>query len=686
MVHLSYDYNWVIGSVLVAIAACYLAVYTEQRIFSSKEMKRKLVWVFTGGLVIGVGIWSMHFMGMLACQMPVDISFEPILSIISLLIAVSAATFSLWLTTYETLPLARLILGSVLRGLGIAGMHYTGMASIQSEAVIQYDYLVVALSILFGICASGSALWLGFKLRHRFESSFVARFVVAVVMGLSIVGVHYIAMEATQIHYMGHLGHSMMTSNYGVTALTIIFISCAFFFAFFAVSMLEIKLEQRSILLEQANKKLANIALHDNLTRLPNRLYLDDYAKMVIAKHRQGNEKFALMFIDLDGFKAINDAFGHQIGDELLLTVVNRLEKYKDDNNVLFRIGGDEFLLVKHQTYAEQALHFSEELLEVLSEPYVLSSREISISASIGVAIYPDHGTNIQDLLINADAAMYQAKDQGRNSSSIFSYSMNYESQMQIKLLNDLYHAIDDRQLVLFYQPKFMAKGREICGTEALIRWNHPTLGLLTPNKFIDVAEKTGIIVPIGYWVIQEACRQIGIWTKQYGHSYPVSINLSALQFEHPQLLDKITEALHDFKVDPSLLVIEITESTAMRHIEKSIRTFQELQKIGVKIAIDDFGTGHSSFLYLKDLPVDELKIDRGFLTNLHPKSKEEIILSSIVNLASRLELSVTAEGVENIEQADILTTLGCDQLQGFLLGRPVEAYKIKFDQNDVNA
>ena len=687
MVHLSYDYNFVIVSVMVAIVACYLAVYTEEKIYSTNDMRRKLSLVVVGGFFIGAGIWSMHFIGMLACNMPMDMTFEPILSALSFLIAVAAATFSIWLTTFPTLPLPRLIIGSVLRGLGIAGMHYTGMASIQSDASIQYNYLIVVLSVIFGICASGSALWLGFKLRHRFSKSFSSRLLVASIMGLGIVGVHYIAMEAIQVsHGVDGMVHDIFSSmNHGITALTIIFIACAFFFAFFAVSMLELKLEQRSMLLEQANKKLANLALHDNLTRLPNRLYLDEYAKMVIAKHRQANEKFALMFIDLDGFKAINDAFGHQVGDELLLQVVQRLDYHRNDNNMLFRIGGDEFLLLKHHTYAEQSMFLSEDLLQVLSEPYHLSAREVSISASIGVAIYPDHGTNIQDLLINADAAMYQAKDQGRNTSSIFSYSMNYESQMQIKLLNDLYHAIDDRQLVLFYQPKFMAKARDICGTEALIRWHHPTLGLLTPNKFMDVAEKTGIIVPIGYWVIQEACRQISIWTKQYGQSYPVSINLSALQFEHNELLDKIKEALTEFNVDPSLLVIEITESTAMKHIEKSIKTFEELQKLGVKIAIDDFGTGHSSFLYLKDLPVDELKIDRGFITNLHPKSKEEIILSSIVNLASRLHLSVTAEGVENIEQADILTTLGCDQLQGFLLGRPMEAYKIKFDQNDAN-
>jgi EAL domain-containing protein (putative c-di-GMP-specific phosphodiesterase class I) len=329
-----------------------------------------------------------------------------------------------------------------------------------------------------------------------------------------------------------------------------------------------------------------------------------------------------------------------------------------------------------------EAMQLAEKILHFIQETYLIANKEINISASLGIAMYPEHGTNVQDLLINADVAMLASKEQGRNTYTIFhSMSDQQDVRSQSKLINDLYKAVEEQQFVLFYQPKFTAN-YEICGVEALIRWKHPSLGLLTPQMFIERAEKTGLIIPMGYWALEQACQQIQKWEQSNSPFYPIAVNLSALQFENKKLFCVLEKLLEKYQIQPEHLILEITESTAMHHIDSSIRTLERLRKLGIKIAIDDFGTGYSSFLYLKDLPIDELKIDRGFLTDLQPNSKEEAILESIIHLAAKLGLVVTAEGVETQQQADILTSLGCNQLQGYLLGIPVNVESLVLNQH----
>jgi len=271
------------------------------------------------------------------------------------------------------------------------------------------------------------------------------------------------------------------------------------------------------------------------------------------------------------------------------------------------------------------------------------------------------------------------SKYQGRNTYSVFNYSVGQqEAKSQTKLINDLYKAVEEKQFILFYQPKFTTKSRKICGVEALIRWNHPRLGLLTPNMFIEGAEKTGLIIQMGYWALEQAFKQIQIWEQSNSNYFPLAVNLSAVQFEHKHLFSTLESLFDKYQINPNHLGIEITESTAMHHIDASIRSFERLRQMGIKLAIDDFGTGHSSFLYLKNLPVDELKIDQEFIRDLSVGSKDEMILESIIQLAIKLGLVVTAEGVETLAQADILTRLGCQQLQGYLLGMPVNVNRLE--------
>lgn len=684
MVHVDYDSTWVIVSILVAVATCYAAVSMEELVFKAAYKKLEKSILVTSGLTLGLAIWAMHFIGMLASHLPEGYHFDISLTVLSYLIGATASVFAVWLTTRPTLPMPRLILGALFLGLGISGMHYTGMLALSVEHhQLRYDPLLVICSVLIAVCGSGLSCLFVFKYKTAVKYKTALKAVVAILMAFSIVGMHYTGMAATYFDtgFAEALGSAH--TEQAVLLFSIIFITSLVFVAGFAVAVLEARLEERNQQLVRINKELATQSLHDSLTKLPNRLYLTDYAEVVFSHHRLHEQKAAFLYIDLDRFKSVNDAFGHHIGDQLLIQMANRLHEKLSSSHKLFRIGGDEFVLISENTDVNQAMLLAEEVLHFIQEAYLIATKEINISASLGIAMYPEHGTNLQDLLINADVAMLASKEQGRNTFTVFHSTTDQQDvRSQSKLINDLYKAVDEQQFVLFYQPKFTAN-YQVCGIEALIRWKHPSLGLLTPQMFIEGAEKTGLIIPMGYWALEQACQQIQKWERSNSPFYPIAVNLSALQFENKKLFNVLEQLLEQYQIQPHNLILEITESTAMHHIDSSIRTLERLRKLGIRIAIDDFGTGYSSFLYLKDLPVDELKIDRGFLIDLQPNSKEEAILESIIHLAARLGLIVTAEGVETQQQADILTNLGCNQLQGYLLGMPVNVENLVLNHHN---
>ena len=684
MVHVDYDSTWVIVSILVAVATCYAAVSMEELVFKAAYKKFEKSILVTSGLTLGLAIWAMHFIGMLASHLPEGYHFDISLTVLSYLIGATASVFAVWLTTRPTLPMPRLILGALFLGLGISGMHYTGMLALSVEHhQLRYDPLLVICSVLIAVCGSGLSCLFVFKYKTAVKYKTSLKAVVAILMAFSIVGMHYTGMAATYFDtgFAEALGSAQ--TEQAVLLFTIIFITSLVFVAGFAVAVLEARLEERNQQLVRINKELATQSLHDSLTKLPNRLYLTDYAEVIFSHHRLREEKAAFLYVDLDRFKSVNDAFGHHIGDQLLIQMANRLHEKLSSSHKLFRIGGDEFVLISENTDVNQAMLLAEEVLHFIQDAYLIATKEINISASLGIAMYPEHGTNLQDLLINADVAMLASKEQGRNTFTVFHSTTDQQDvRSQSKLINDLYRAVDEQQFVLFYQPKFTAN-YQVCGVEALIRWKHPSLGLLTPQMFIEGAEKTGLIIPMGYWALEQACQQIQKWERSNSPFYPIAVNLSALQFENKKLFNVLEQLLEQYQIQPHNLILEITESTAMHHIDSSIRTLERLRKLGIRIAIDDFGTGYSSFLYLKDLPVDELKIDRGFLIDLQPNSKEEAILESIIHLAARLGLIVTAEGVETQQQADILTNLGCNQLQGYLLGIPVNVENLVLNRHN---
>lgn len=678
MLPIHYDVDLVIGSVVVSILACYIALSVEstvsQNVKNSARYKR--IVIVLSGFFFGIAIWLMHFVGMLACHLPSGYYFDYTLTIVSLLVAFIASSFAVWLTTQDTLTIPKLVLGSVLMGLGISGMHYLGMMGLVIEGYSGfYNLLIVTFSVVIAILGSGITFWLWFKYKNAVLNKSWYKLLLAVMMALTIVGMHYTGMTAVSFHLNSVSNVDVVAQqSQGIIFFLIVFVTSLVLAVSFIIALLEQRLEERNKELLSANRELASQSLQDNLTKLPNRLFLTEYAHLLFAQQRLNQGKSAFLYIDLDRFKAVNDVFGHHIGDQLLVQFANRIHKQLASNEKLMRIGGDEFLLVIEDSTVEYATYTAERTHQIVQEGFSIVGKEVNISVSIGIALFPEHGNNLQDVMMNADSAMLHSKKQGRNTYSIFSYSdVQSESKSQTKLINDLYKAVEEQQFTLFYQPKFMTSTEEICGVEALIRWNHPVHGLLGPNMFIRGAEKTGLIIQIGYWVLEEACKQIQIWEEnKQTEFFPLAVNLSAIQFEHKHLFSILENLFSRYNIKSGRLMIEITESTAMHHIDTSLRSFLRLRQMGIKLAIDDFGTGHSSFLYLKQLPVDELKIDRAFIKDLDQNSKDELILESIIKLASNLGLTITAEGVETDFQKEVLKRLGCHQLQGFLLGKPM--------------
>ena len=670
----SYDSFIVIVSILVAMLASFTALDMAGRVVHSTG-KVALVWLFGGGFAMGIGIWAMHFIGMLSMNMEMVMSYNAGLTAFSAGIAVCASIFALWLVCNGDLPLPRLAGGALILGSGVVAMHYTGMAALMFSPGIVWNGYWIAVSVVIALAASGAALWLAFNLREGQTGRVtLLRIGASVVMGAAIAGMHYTGMMAAEFPLHSHPTQQGVNSNWLAILVTVVTISILGITLL--VSMLDARMQARTSILAsslaEANRELAQLALHDNLTRLPNRILLEDRLEQAINKANREQTQFALMFMDLDGFKAVNDAFGHHIGDNLLIGVTERMSQQMEGYYTLARLGGDEFVLLIEIDDPNDAAAVADKLVKAVDRPFDISRYELVVSLSIGIAVYPGDGVDERELMFNADAAMYHTKNNGRNGYTFFQPSMNILAQSQLQLNNDLWQALDNNELRLFYQPKYCAPRGPILGFEALLRWQHPQRGLLTPDQFLPMAEKTGMIVSIGNWVILEACRQLRQWHLQGHPHWSVAVNLSALQFEQSNLVETVTEALARHEIPPELLTLEVTETTAMRDPDESVRILTELTTLGVKASIDDFGTGYSSLLYLKRLPASELKIDRAFVNELQHQSEDATIVSAIVALAQSLQLKVVAEGVETAEQQAFLTSLGCNTLQGYLLGKPI--------------
>ena len=441
------------------------------------------------------------------------------------------------------------------------------------------------------------------------------------------------------------------------------------------IGMIAALLEDEREAATLAADQVEHLAYHDALTGLPNRPLFMDRLIVALAQAARANQKLAVFFLDLDRFKEINDSLGHSVGDILLKTAAERVRRCIREGDTVARFGGDEFtLLIPKIDKVEDAAKIADKIIRTLKQPFVINEQELVVTTSIGVAMYPNDGLDPETLVRNSDSAMYRAKDQGRDRFQLYASEMNAQAVERLALEATLRKAVNERQLVLHYQPVLEAATGTIVGVEALIRWKHPKRGLLPPSEFITLAEVSGLIVPIGEWVVRTACKQLRSWEKRLGKPLIMAVNLSARQFQHPEIVESIRAALEESDVDPASVEIEITESSAMQNVDHAVFTLRQLKALGVKIAMDDFGTGYSSLNYLKRFPIDLLKLDQTFVREVMTDARDAAIVGAVIVMAHRLGLKVIAEGVETQEQLEYLRREGCDFIQGYLYSPPLPA------------
>ena len=419
--------------------------------------------------------------------------------------------------------------------------------------------------------------------------------------------------------------------------------------------------------------QISHLAHHDFLTDLPNRMLLDDRLQQALALAHRHQYRIAVLFLDLDRFKHINDSLGHVIGDQLLQAVASRLQRCVRRSDTVGRRGGDEFLVILSEVEHEKdAGIIAAKLLAVLTVPYRIARHDLHVPVSIGVSLYPDDGEDAQELINNADTAMYHAKQNGRNNYQFFRREMTARAIERQFIEGSLGVALERNQFSILYQPKIDLVSGAIIGVEALLRWRHPQRGYIPPSEFVPIAEDTGLILPIGQWVLREACRQSRAWLDDGLPQLPMAVNISALQFREIDFVERVRNVLDGSSLDPAWLELEITESALMLHAESTMSTLNSLKSLGVKLAVDDFGTGYSSLAYLRQFPVDSLKVDQSFVHAISSTSEESVIVSAMIGMGKSLKKRVLAEGVETREQMEFLAAAGCQEAQGYYFHRPL--------------
>ena len=700
----SYSLVTVGFSIVIAVMASYVTLGLARRVhLASGGIGR--IWWLIGSMVMGTGIWATHFIGMQAFQLPILLGYRGALTLISWVAAVAASALAFGVTTKTEYRWPHFVTASLAMGGGICAMHYLGMLAIDMSIPIVWNWSFVAISVVIAVLASATALSL-FRIMFSLSGKKLRLFQVlaALVMGFAICGMHYTGMSAASFA-SGAICLSAEALN-GPELTTIIVLTTAMLLiaAMFSTVLdarlqstafkLNESLKESNSKLQLANNELRQRAFADPLTNLPNRLLFEDRLIHALLRLERTNrssvkDRLGILFVDLDGFKPINDSFGHAAGDEILIGAAQRLLAQARSNDTVARVGGDEFLvLLEDAQDAAACMAVANRILKSLSQPFQLGNKELQITCSIGIVVFPDHGDR-DHLIANADAAMYVAKRNGGNSFAVFEPHMGSDASEQLELQSDLRNAIQRQQMSLHYQPKIDGERGSIIGVEALLRWTHPERGMIAPDIFIPLAERFGIIINLGNWVIEEACRQLAEW-RGMGLQMRVAINLSVHQLRESGLAERITQTLQRHNVQASQLLCEITESVAMEDTQATQRTFEELRDIGVYLSIDDFGTGYSSLNYLRQLPAQQLKIYRSFIRDLETEEDARAVVHAVVHLAHALGLRVVAEGVETAAQRDILLNMHCDELQGYFYAKPMPADRLlawaKGDKQDDQA
>ncbi len=815
---ITWDISLVVLSVVIAIVGSFTALTHAQRMHENTGRTATL-WMVAGGSTLGVAVWSMHFVGMLAFQLPIPIGYDPALTLISLIPAVLAALLGFWVLHQSAVTLKRILLSGLVMGLGISAMHYIGMAALKMMPAISYEPGLFVLSVLLSVFASWGALIIMYH-EEWFELPSVPRFALgAVLMGFAISSMHYTAMwgmyipegslcrvsalnidpsllaamialtaslwfgggimaslfdqrmarqnacalaELESAHealkfkaeqqadeMLQHLRDSeerlRMTLKYAPDAVFIteqdgriiyvndnvvsmldyareeLYLGMTVFDLVpadwreryragakqivssndrysFEVRLLKkdgskIPMELNAVLLpngrvygscrditerKRNEQQIHQLAFFDSLTGLPNRRLLMDRVGQAMAISARSERYSALMLLDLDNFKQLNDSKGHNAGDLLLQEVAKRLQACVREGDSVARLGGDEFVVMLEtlsgisDVAAEQAELVAEKIRAALSEPCLLENLRYQTSSSIGVTLFRGHQEAVDVLFKHADIAMYQAKQAGRDAIRFFDPKMQAAIDARMELEAELEKALHEGQLCLYYQIQVDTLGRAL-GAEVLMRWQHPARGLVSPAQFIPLAEETGLIVPMGLWALRTACWQLNTWQHDLMASdLSLAVNVSAKQFRKPDFVQQVSRILLETGAKPSHLKLELTESTVLEDVEDTIHKMRELKLLGISFSMDDFGTGYSSLQYLKRLPLDQIKIDQSFVRDIATDPNDAAIVQTIIAMTEALGLNVIAEGVETKEQQEFLDLRGCHAFQGYFFGKPV--------------
>ncbi|MEB7277702.1 putative bifunctional diguanylate cyclase/phosphodiesterase [Enterobacter asburiae] len=686
MLNISWDPVLIAISYLVAFIASFVALDSAGKIPLSSR-KAALFWRIAGGVTLGIGIWSMHFIGMLSMQMPMMMSYDLWLTLASLGVAVVASATALNIAVAgKKLSPFRLIFATAILSAGVVSMHYIGMAALMLDGSIIWDSRLVGLSVVIAVVASGTALWLAFRLRDKHKGVFINRILAAFVMGAAICAMHYTGMSAAQFQEMAHtlpggIGELGLSIWVSVTTLCLLGVMLI-------ISLIDSHRRTSRLTdnLHQLNRQLELQARFDALTGLANRHQMDLRMQDCLRSALLSKKPFAVIFLNVDHFKRVNDTWGHSVGDELLITVAQRITARLTREMTLARLGGDAFILLVPECDDDRLNALVTALLEDVRRPLSVCGHTLSTTISAGVSLYPQDGETLHELKLKADAALHRVKEEGRNGWAIYRAEMSTAIPAKPGFLQELSQALERDQFELWYQPTWHAGEKTIHGFEALLRWRHPEQGVVLPNLFIPSLEQTGLIIPVGNWAIEAACRQLHFWTEQGFSQWTLSLNLSPIQFEQPDIFPIISSMLEKYSLSPSRLILEVTESTALKNLDRSIELLNAFNHAGIVVSIDDFGTGYSNLLMLSVLPAKELKIDRSFVTSMLENEKSYKLVETIISIARTMEMNVVAEGIETEEQQAVLTRLGCDYLQGYLFSRPLPAEQVPWLLLQINS
>ncbi|NRD77337.1 EAL domain-containing protein [Bacillus sp. BRMEA1] len=743
---------------------------------------------------MGLGIWSMHFIAMLAFHLSIPVMYNVTLVIVSIIPAIISSGLALYIMSVFSKRKAQALLSALFIAIGIVSMHYIGMKAMEMRAVIHYNPLIVTLSAIIAFITSLVAIYLLFFVSQNAHIPRIWRkkTVSALIMGIAITGMHYTGMSAAHFQVYPHFlsspgspyGSTLLAYSIGIGILIIlglVFIGTIIDKQFESQSIeserkfhsliesandaiiiadckgsivlwnkgaqtifgyeekevigqnLQIIVPERyreahrkgmqryvttrkpqvigktlemhglrkdgsefpvelslsswqehgnmffsSIIRDVTERKLADEKINqmvylDPLTGLPNRHLLNDRITQALEQETEHNQTIGIMFIDLDRFKFINDTLGHAVGDQLLVEAAQRIQACVGRSDTVCRQGGDEFIVLLPNTSSEEVSKKAKLILLLFNQSFVLNEHEMFVTPSIGISLYPSDGQDKDTLIKNADTAMYRVKEQGKNSFQFYTPEMNEIVSKKLQMEIGLRKALERKEFKLYYQPQVNVISGKLIGVEALIRWQHPEMGNISPADFIPLAEETGLIIPIGEWVLYEACRQNKSWQLEGFPPIRMAVNMSSRQFQHSNLIEVIHKVLKETELEPKFLELELTESI-IQDSKHAITTMHKLKDMGIYLSIDDFGTGYSSLSYLKTFPIDTLKIDQTFTKNIFTDFKDASLVDTIINMAHNLELKVIAEGVETVQQLEFLQQRRCNEAQGYYFSRPISA------------